>query len=245
MERRPLVLVVDDVAYTRDVARLALMNVGRVVTARSTREALARARAERPDLVVADLDMPDEDGAVLCRELRSDPELQRVPVVLFTSHGDAAEHARAVDAGAADVLAKPIERPRLVATARRFVRREGALGLPRVEIDAPAEIEIGAARAAGRVRNVSRGGAFVQSELPLIVHGELALEFTLPETDLQMTPRARVMWMRRQPSRQGPAGAGVRFVGLDARSASRIDDWVQERTIERDGEAAVAGGNVA
>ena len=241
MRRRPRILVADDLAMCREVARLALLSLGRVETVADGEKALERARLERPDLVIADLSMPKMDGIALCRALRRDPDLSRVPIILLASSHAPDEHARAVDAGADDVLAKPIQRPSLVASAQRFLRPEGTLGLPRVEIDAPVTIRSGPRHAEGRVRNVSRGGAFVQADLPLVVHSELAMEFALPGTDAQIAPTARVMWARGSASSCGPAGAGVRFIALDGRAAQCLDDYVHEHRTQATAVAASSG----
>lgn len=228
--RRPLILVVDDVPMSLEVARLALLGLGRIATASGGKEALERARNGRPELVVADVCMPDLDGVALCRAIKSDWELRGTPVILLAPGPGAAEHARAIGAGADDVLAKPIRRPQLIATAARFLQPGGLQGLPRAEMDAPARLRAEQREGAARVRNVSRGGAFVESDLALAVHSEVALEFALPGTGLRIAPTARVVWTRVDPDAAGQTGAGLRFVGIDGGSARRLEEYVHERT---------------
>ncbi|HEY6561849.1 MAG TPA: response regulator [Polyangiaceae bacterium] len=80
------VLVVDDDLVQLKLARLHLEQLGfEVAAAGSTAEALRSARAQPPDIVLADVLMPDLDGFQLCFELRRDPELARVPVVLTSA----------------------------------------------------------------------------------------------------------------------------------------------------------------
>jgi PAS domain S-box-containing protein len=80
------VLVVDDDLVQLKLARLHLEQLGfEVVAAGSTSEALRAARAQPPDIVLADVLMPDLDGFQLCFELRRDPALERVPVVLTSA----------------------------------------------------------------------------------------------------------------------------------------------------------------
>ncbi len=241
MSRRPRILVADDVAMSREVARLALVVLGNVETVADGEAALARARVHRPDLVVADLEMPKMDGLALCRALRADAGLQTIPVILLAASQAPDEHARAVDAGADDVLAKPIQRRILVSSARRFLHPEAGTGLPRVEIDAPVALRSGPQLAEGRVRNVSRGGAFVEADLPLVVHSELSMEFALPGSAARLAPTARVMWARPRASSYGPAGAGVRFIALDGQSARDLDDFVHERRVQAPAAASATG----
>lgn len=228
--RRPLILVVDDVPMSLEVARLALLGLGRIVTAASGKEALERTKLERPALVVADLCMPDMDGLALCRAIKSDWELRGTPVILLASGPGAAEHARAIGAGADDVLAKPIRRPQLISTAGRFLQPGGLQGLPRAEVDAPARLRAEQREGMARVRNISRGGAFIESELPLAVHSHVTLEFALPGTGLRIAPTARVVWTRLDTDAAGQTGAGLRFVGIDGGSARRLEEYVHERT---------------
>ncbi|HMN79747.1 MAG TPA: response regulator [Burkholderiaceae bacterium] len=110
-----LVLVVDDNADMRDYLARTLASYWRVEMACDGAEALVRARARRPDLIVADVMMPVLDGFGLLRELRSDNELKATPVVLVTAR---AHEEAAIDgllAGADDYVSKPFSSRELVA----------------------------------------------------------------------------------------------------------------------------------
>jgi two-component system cell cycle response regulator len=78
-----------------------------VVTARDGPEALAKAVAIRPDLVLLDVRMPGMDGYTLCARVRADARLAAVPVVIATASYGAAEVEAARRAGADDFLVKP------------------------------------------------------------------------------------------------------------------------------------------
>lgn len=228
--RSPLILVADDVPMSLEVARLALLGLGRIVTATGGQEALELAQRERPALVVADINMPGMDGLALCRRIKADWEVRGTPVILLASGPGAAEHARAIDAGADDVLAKPIRRPQLISAAGRFLQAGVLQGLPRAEVDSPACLRAEQREGAARVRNISRGGAFIESAMPLVVHSRVMLEFALPGAVLRIAPTARVVWTRRAPDGSGQTGAGLRFVGIDGGSARRLEEYVHERT---------------
>lgn len=113
------VLVADDSALYRRLAERVLADAGyRVLLARSGREALALARAERPDVVLCDLLMPDGDGVETLRAVKSDPALRDVPVYLLTG-AEQADQAAAAAAGAEGVLTKPFDPTALLAAVGR------------------------------------------------------------------------------------------------------------------------------
>jgi DNA-binding response OmpR family regulator len=104
--QRPLVLVADDEpAITALVAEILGFAGLRVARAHAAREAISAARAERPDLILLDVMMPDLDGRDVCRVLKMDQALRGVPVVLFSSADERDVHWR--DAGADGFLQKP------------------------------------------------------------------------------------------------------------------------------------------
>jgi uncharacterized protein (TIGR02266 family) len=222
------ILFVDDVQMFRDLGALFLARSGKVVTAADGEEALAIARKDRPVMILSDLAMPEMDGAELCAAVKTDPELSGIPVILIIASELAADHARAIHAGADDVLSKPLSRVALLETVNRFLRFSTVRGLPRVEIDAPVRIRCGEIESWGKARNVSRGGLFVEASLSVSPRTEVALEFELPDVSRRLAPTARVIWQRAEPDGRR-SGIGLRFVGLDARSARYLDDYVHER----------------
>ena len=103
------ILLVDDSKVTRELIKVYLIAKDvRLVDAPDGVEALAVARAERPDLILCDLRMPRLDGPGLCLALRADPALKDVPVIILTSNRDEASLRACREAGARDVLLKPI-----------------------------------------------------------------------------------------------------------------------------------------
>jgi PAS domain S-box-containing protein len=104
------ILVVDDRPVDREFMATLLRYRGHgVLEAADGEEALARARAERPDLVVADLLMPRMDGFRLVRELRSDPELARIAIMIYSASYDSLQVRDLTKDYGATVLARPSE----------------------------------------------------------------------------------------------------------------------------------------
>jgi CheY-like chemotaxis protein len=123
IDERPLVLVADDEADVTLLCRINLEFEGfRVVEASDGRDAVAKAKAERPSVVVLDATMPVQDGFQTLDELKADPELAEVPVVMLTGHVERAQQARAVEAGASVYLTKPFKPAELVAAVRQCLK---------------------------------------------------------------------------------------------------------------------------
>jgi DNA-binding response OmpR family regulator len=105
----PRILVADDDPDTRTLLRRAAEAKGFVVeVARDGAEALEKARAAPPDLVLLDVMMPELDGRDVCRALRADPTTREVPILIVSARGDETDRRVGLELGADDYLAKPI-----------------------------------------------------------------------------------------------------------------------------------------
>lgn len=120
------ILVVDDSVDTRELLHLYLTGVGYIVlTAADGGEGLYRAKAERPDLIVTDINMPNMDGHTLIRELRAEEGFADTPIVALTAYGsEAAEEAQRCGADA--VFAKPMNFDELLAEVARLLESRPA-----------------------------------------------------------------------------------------------------------------------
>jgi adenylate cyclase len=117
------ILVVDDTPQNVKLLADLLSARGYAVsTASSGREALARADAECPDLILLDVVMPEMSGYEVCRKLRDGPATALVPVVLVTALDPGEERVKGLEAGADDFLTKPIHQAELLARVRSLLR---------------------------------------------------------------------------------------------------------------------------
>jgi two-component system response regulator MprA len=118
------ILIVDDDRKITDMLRRTLIYEGyRVATAADGNEALGKAQAEQPDLVILDWLMPGPDGIAVARQLRAAGD---VPILMLTAR-DAVEHrVEGLDSGADDYLVKPFAPEELLARVRALLRRTEA-----------------------------------------------------------------------------------------------------------------------
>ena len=110
----------DDNVYMLKM-RLELLGDFEVLAAEDGEKGCEMAAAERPDIILMDLEMPVVDGREATRRLKSNPQTRDIPVIALSAHTLAGERERALAAGCNEFDSKPIEFDRLVATLRRIL----------------------------------------------------------------------------------------------------------------------------
>ncbi|HEX6453813.1 MAG TPA: response regulator transcription factor [Trebonia sp.] len=118
----PKVLVIDDEPNIRELVQVALKFHGCAVTGGATgADALRRAEADRPDLIVLDVMLPDIDGFEVCRRLRAAGN--EVPVIFLTAKDTTSDTVTGLALGGDDYVTKPFSVESLVARVRAVLRR--------------------------------------------------------------------------------------------------------------------------
>ncbi len=114
------VLTVDDSRTMRDMLMLALSNAGfRVVQANDGVHGLEVLTAEKPDIIITDINMPRMDGFGFIEGVRTQDEYRATPILVLTTESDDAKKARARQAGATGWIVKPFNSDKLVDAIRR------------------------------------------------------------------------------------------------------------------------------
>jgi len=115
------VLIVDDIRSEVQLIANVLTPQGYdCIQASNAVEAMERARAERPDLILLDIVMPGQDGFATCRQLKRDAATKDIPVVLVSSKNGESDRFWGQKQGAVEYLPKPFSPSDLMSIVKRF-----------------------------------------------------------------------------------------------------------------------------
>jgi phosphate regulon transcriptional regulator PhoB len=132
------ILIIEDDRDIVELVRYNLANEGFQVTAASDGSAgLSALKKTPPDLLLLDLMLPKLSGLDICREVRRDESLNRLPILMLTARGDEADRVVGLEMGADDYVTKPFSPRELIARVKALLRRAEPPS------DAPRIIEIG------------------------------------------------------------------------------------------------------
>jgi two-component system chemotaxis response regulator CheY len=103
------ILVVDDMSTMRRIIRTILNQLGysNIEEAENGKQALAKLKSEKFDFVITDWNMPEMDGLTLVKQIRSDPELKHLPVLMVTAEAKKENVLEALKAGVNNYIVKP------------------------------------------------------------------------------------------------------------------------------------------
>lgn len=118
---RKKILLVDDTLTVTTLEKIILGADYDYVEARNGVEAFERARSERPDLILMDLNMPVKNGIDSLRELKAEATLKHIPVVIVTTRGEPAAVELCRSLGCAEFITKPLDRVQLLVTVKKLL----------------------------------------------------------------------------------------------------------------------------
>lgn len=111
---RPKIVVIDDESDFLTTMERSLSQLYRVTTLYGSEWTVKQVAAIDPDLILLDINMPEQGGFELCRELRADPRFADTPIIFLTASSSGADYRRHLKAGGTRFLNKTIDRRRLL-----------------------------------------------------------------------------------------------------------------------------------
>lgn len=122
MSPRKKILLVDDSSTILMIERMILTKGPYdLITATDGEEAVEKALAERPDLILMDVVMPKMNGFDACRRIREDEAIGDTPIIMVTTRGEVENVETGFEYGCNDYLTKPINAPELMAKLRNYL----------------------------------------------------------------------------------------------------------------------------
>jgi two-component system alkaline phosphatase synthesis response regulator PhoP len=131
MEKKAKILLVDDDADFVQSTRMVLESKPyEVIVAVNGDEGMRKAREEKPDLILLDIIMPVEDGFTAAEQLKNDPELAKIPVLMLTSYSSKGSEtsiprSRGYELDTEDYIDKPISPENLLAVVEKHLKKAG------------------------------------------------------------------------------------------------------------------------
>jgi two-component system, cell cycle response regulator DivK len=120
MSRR--ILLVEDHEENRRLLRDLLSTVGyELIEATTGEEGVTMAETHRPDLILMDIQLPGVDGYEATRQIKTNPALRNIPIIVVTSYAMSGDDVKAFAAGCDGYVTKPFSPRELLATIRRYV----------------------------------------------------------------------------------------------------------------------------
>jgi CheY-like chemotaxis protein len=134
VKRTPTVYFIDDSATMREVIKIAFRRENiNVITCADAASALAQFEQNRPDVVITDVIMPDQDGYSVCSQIKQNPQYCETPVVLMSGVVNKSVADKAVSVKADELIRKPFQPQELIGRVKSLLEPKGSTPAPTVE----------------------------------------------------------------------------------------------------------------
>jgi DNA-binding response OmpR family regulator len=215
-KRIPTVYFIDDSATMREVIKIAFRRENiNVITFADAASALAQFEQNRPDVVITDVIMPDQDGYSVCSQIKQNPEFSETPVVLMSGVVNKSVADKAVSVKADELIRKPFQPQELIARVKSLLEPKGAAAAPVVERSASSN---------------SLSSLFSPAPVPVAPRNVAPLPASAPAAAESAWPRALAAAFTPRPPAQAQHDAQP-FATSSARPAPTASD-VQKLRIE-------------
>lgn len=231
MSTAATILLVDDSRFFLTIEKQFLRNTPAAVhEVQNAEQALDFCRRQKPDLIYMACDLRGVSGIDCCRQIKSDPALCSIPVVLICDENQPEQPGLCRLADCEGVLSKPLDRRRFLELGRSFlagIRESRRLGLFRVRY------RVGERLLTGKGLDISSGGLFLESSEPIAAGETLQLEIQLSRPD-EAGPwigcAGVVAWVnsRENPLKPNhPIGLGIRFTQLPESASAVLNGFLR------------------
>ena len=123
-EKSKCILVVDDEPDVTELVKYKLEQEGYICEVlNDPLSFISKAREISPDLILLDIMMPELNGLQLCKIIRSDPNMQSIPIIFLTARGEAEDRVKGLESGADDYVAKPFNTKELILRVGKVLNR--------------------------------------------------------------------------------------------------------------------------
>lgn len=226
-QTQPKILLVDESRFFLTIEKQFLRNLPiTILDAQSSTKTLEICRTERPQLIYLAQEVAGQTGAECCLQIKADPELRSIPVIMICEPGEEKVcHLAGCDA----ILLKPLEKNRFLEIGRSFLagireRRRSCL------VSVKAQCPLMTIEARGL--DISSGGVFLESSAQLPVGTLLQLDIHLArphESGPRIECTGQLAWLNtrdnpRKPNH--PVGLGIKFIELSTPAASILNGYL-------------------
>ncbi|MBN1356194.1 response regulator transcription factor [bacterium] len=129
------IMIVDDDPDILELVKYNFEREGyRTITAESGESAIRKAKSEIPDMIILDLMLPGMDGLEVCRKIKQDEALARIPIIMLTAKSEESDIVAGLELGADDYIVKPFSPRILLARLRSVLRRRTAREIGATEL---------------------------------------------------------------------------------------------------------------
>src|SRR5438105_15878395 len=119
-----VILLVDDSPTSRMKSRAIFGNLNgyELISACDGKEGVEKAIAQKPDLILMDVEMPRMSGIEACRALRNNDKTKKIPIILLTMRGEDSSIKAGFDSGCTEYMLKPVNEEKLLAVMKKYLR---------------------------------------------------------------------------------------------------------------------------
>ncbi len=227
------ILLVDDMRNFLDleISFLRRSDV-KILTAEDGVEALKITKAEKPDIVLLDIEMPRMDGIQVCRIIKSDPSLKHIPVVMVTSTN---RYEEAMNAGANDFWKKPIFEKDFLEGIKKFVPIKERVE-ERIPVGLQVDYRVGEDKnkvVQAFTANISKGGMFLITRDTLPVGSVLELEIHLPDGKVKAKGEV-VREVKEEEEGLYTSGMGIKLISFENDGKKVYEDFIESKLKEKE-----------